>query len=167
MIGRECGAERAAGIPGGRLNPKVVDHPVAQYLAVGDTIERDAASQAQPAQPGFRNQAANHAHNRLLDHRLDRGSEIHVTLLEQFVRGPRWAAEQTIKAAVGHPQSNAVIEIFLIEAKRAVWFEVDQMLEDSIGISWLAVRRQPHDLVLAGIHLEAGVIGERRVKQAK
>src|SRR6516165_3142672 len=96
------------------------------------SAERAAASQAEPAQPGFRNQAPNHAHNRLLDHRLNRGSEIHVTLLEPFVRGPRRPAEQTIKAAVGHPQSDAVIEIFLIEAKRTVWFQVDQMLKDNI-----------------------------------
>src|SRR6266404_3643845 len=40
------------------------------------------------------------------------------------------------------------------------------MLKDSIGISGLAIRRQPHHLVFARIHFEAGVIGERRLKQA-
>src|ERR1700730_11639986 len=167
VISSEGGTESAPGIPGGRLNPKVVDHSAAQNLAVGDTIERDAASQAKPTQAGFRNQAPNHAYNRLVEHRFDRGSEIDVTLLKQFVWGARWPAEQTIKAAVGHPQPDAIVEVFLIEMKGSVGFEVDQMLEDGIGVSGLAIRRQSHNLVLAGIHLEAGVVGEGRVKQAK
>ncbi len=47
-----------------------------------------------------------------------------MTLLQQRFRGARGAAEQTIKAVVGHPQPDAIIEIFLIEVKRAVWLEV-------------------------------------------
>src|SRR6266478_813023 len=77
MIGSERSAERAAGVPGRRLNPKRIDNPIAQDLSVGNTIESDAAGQAQLALPCFCSQAANHPHNRLLGHRLDRGSEVH------------------------------------------------------------------------------------------
>src|SRR5262249_25798805 len=51
--------------------------------------------------------------------------------------------------------------------KRSVGLEIDQMLKDGIGESRLAIRCQSHHLVLAGVHLETGVIGESRVKQAK
>src|SRR5215469_4180543 len=90
-----------------------------------------------------------------------------MTLLKQCVRRPRRPTEQTIELAVDHPQPDAIVEIFLIEIKRSVCFEINQMLEDGIGVAGLAVRRQSHYLVLAGIHLEAGIVSERRVKQAK
>ena len=47
MIGRQRRAQRAAGIAGRRLDPDVVENAVAQHLAVGDAVERDAAGEAQ------------------------------------------------------------------------------------------------------------------------
>jgi hypothetical protein len=122
VIGGQRGTERATSIPGSRLNPKRIDRPVTQHFAIGDTIERDAASQAQVPQPGFRNQAPNHPEDHLVGDRLNRGREIHMALLKQFLRSPRRPAEQTIKLAVRHPQPDTIIKIFLIEVKRAVRF---------------------------------------------
>ncbi len=49
--------------------------------------------------------------------------------------------------------------------KRAVRFHVDQMIEDLLGELWLAIGRQAHELVLARIDLESGVISKRRIEQ--
>ena len=37
----------------------------------------------------------------------------------------------------------------------------------SVGVLRLAIGREPHHLVFAGVHLEAGVIGEGGVQQAE
>ena len=49
MLRRERRAERAARIAGRRLDPDVLEGAVAQDLAVGDAIERDAAGEAEIA----------------------------------------------------------------------------------------------------------------------
>ena len=41
------------------------------------------------------------------------------------------------------------------------------MLEDEVEVLRLPIRSEPHHLVLAGVDLEAGVIGEGRVEQAE
>src|SRR5262249_46636655 len=46
VVDRERGAERAAGIARRRLHPDIAKSAVAQDLAVGDAIERDAAGEA-------------------------------------------------------------------------------------------------------------------------
>ena len=53
VIGGERRAERAAGIAGRRLNPDVVELAVAQHLAVGHAVERDAAGEAQILRAGL------------------------------------------------------------------------------------------------------------------
>ena len=70
-----------------------------------------------------------------------------------------------IEAGVGHRKPGTVIEIIQIEAKRPVGLEVDEMLEDQRRVLRLAIGSETHDLVLARIHLEAGVVGKRRVEQ--
>ena len=47
VIGRQGGPDRAAGIAGSRLDPNFLEAAVAQHLAVGDAIERDAAGEAE------------------------------------------------------------------------------------------------------------------------
>ena len=49
VVGGERGTERAAGVAGRRLHPDALELAVAQDLAVGDAVERDAAGQAQIA----------------------------------------------------------------------------------------------------------------------
>ena len=41
------------------------------------------------------------------------------------------------------------------------------MVEDAVDVFRLAIGREPHQLVLAGIDLEAGVIGEGGIEQAR
>ena len=86
---------------------------------------------------------------------------------QQLVGAARRLAEQRCEALVGHGQAGAVIEVRHVEPERAVGLEVDQVVEDELRVFRLAIGREPHHLVLAGVDLEAGVIGERRIEQAE
>ena len=90
-----------------------------------------------------------------------------MALGQQFVRLTRGAAEKGVELFVGHPQPGAVVEIGLIEPESPVVLQVHDVVEDQIGILGLAIGRQPHDLVLARIDLEAGVIGEGGIEEAQ
>ena len=108
--------------------------PVAQHLAVGDAVERDAAGEAQVLLAGLLGETARQAQHHLLDHRLDRRGEVHVALLEQHLRLARRAAEQRVEALVRHRKPGAVIEVVEIEPERAVGLEIDQVVEDQLCV---------------------------------
>ena len=165
VIGGERRAQRAAGVAGRRLDPDTLELAVAQHLAVRHAVERHAAGHAEIFGAGLGRDRAREPHHDFLGHRLDRGREIHVALVEPFLRLARRPAEQRIELVAGHAQTGAIVEIGLIQPERAVGLEVDQVVEDEPGIFRLAIRREPHHLVLARIDLEAGVVGERRVEQ--
>src|SRR5690606_38018198 len=59
----------------------------------------------------------------------------------------------------------AVIEIGHVQTKRPVFLDVDDVLANDVDVAGLAVRREAHQLVLARIDLEAGVISESRIQQ--
>ena len=80
MIGRERGAERAAGVARRRLHPNPFELAVADDLSVGDAVERDAAGQAQMLGAGLGGDGARQPQHDLVGHRLDRGGEIHLAL---------------------------------------------------------------------------------------
>jgi hypothetical protein len=60
-----------------------------------------------------------------------------------------------------------VVEIVEIEAERAVVLDVDQLVADHVHVFRRAIGREPHQLVLARIDLEAGIVGEGRIEQAE
>ena len=107
------------------------------------------------------------AQHDLVGHRLDRRGEIHLALGERGVRIARRAAEQRVELRRGHGEALAVVEVPHVHAERSVVAQVDQVLEDAIEEARLAVRREPHHLVLGAVHLEAGVVRERGVEQAE
>ena len=47
MVGRECSAEGAAGVPRRGLDPNVVEQAFAQDLAICHAVERDAAGKTE------------------------------------------------------------------------------------------------------------------------
>ena len=55
----------------------------------------------------------------------------------------------------------------MLSLKEPSSFSCDELVEDQVDVARLAVRREPHHLVLARVHLEAGVVGERRVEHAE
>ena len=161
----ERGAQRSAGIARRGLNPDVLEMAVAQHLAVGHAVQRDAAGQAEIRHAGFGRERSREPKDHFFERRLDGCRDVHVLLRQRFGRLARRQAEQAMKARVGHRQAGAVIEIIQIQMEGAVGLHVDQVIEDLFGELWLAIGRQAHQLVLARIHLEAGVISERRIEQ--
>ena len=165
--GRQRRAQGTARVARGGLDPELLEMPVAQYLAVGDAIQRDAASQAQIGLASVGRQGAGQAQHGFLQHRLDRRGQIHVVLGQQLVGLARWATEQRVKPGAGHFQTGAIVKILLVQAKAAIGFEVDQMVKYGLGKPRLTIRRQAHQLVLARVDLEAGVVGKGRIQQAQ
>ena len=168
VIGGKRRAERAAGIAGGGLDPDVLEtcrragscrwrRNSARRRRQGTDCRRrfpsparaSAAARSPRSPPGSRPRDPCGA-----------GSSS-----ASGLRGG--AAEQLVKSLVRHRQAGAIIEIVQVQAERAVRLQVDQMVQDALREFRLAVGREPHHLVLAGVDLEAGVIGEGRVEQAE
>ncbi len=160
-------AQRTAGIAGRRLDPDVLERPFAQDAAIGHAVERDAAGQAQVVRLELVVNGARQAQHDLLGHRLDGAGDIHLLLRDLRLRRARRRAEQVGEPFIGHGQTGGVVEIVHVQAEGAVRLQVDQLVEDQVDVLRLAVGRQPHQLVFAGIHPEAGVIGKGRVQHAQ
>src|SRR5439155_17148711 len=56
-------------------------------------------------------------------------------------------------------------EVFHRHPERTVTFQVDQLVVDKIDVFRLAVWREPHQLVLAGIDPKADEMGKSRIEQ--
>ena len=167
MIGGECRAQRAAGIAGRRLDPDALELSLAQDLAIGDAVERDASGETEVRHAGFGSERAGETQDNLLGDRLDRSGDVHLALADRVFAAARLAAEQLVKPIVGHPQSGAIIEVALIDAECAVGLEVDEMVEDELSVFGFAVRGEAHHLVFTVVDLETEIVGEGRVEQTK
>ena len=165
VIGGKRGPHCAAGIACCRLDPDGIELAVAQHLAVRHAIQRHPAGKTQIAQAGPGRKATGQPQHRLLQHGLDRGRDVHVERCQQFIGCAHRLAEQFGEALIGHGEPGAIVEIGHVEPERTVRLEIDQVVEDRLRISGFAIGREPHHLVLAGVDLEAGVIGERRIEQ--
>ncbi len=163
MPASQSGADRAAGVACGRLNPNPIDSSIANDLAVGDTVERHAAGETQVADAVLAHQRPRQSEHHVIGDRLDRGGDVHMEGGELLVGTAYRLAKKLGKTIIGHGQTGAIIEIRLIEPERTVGLEVDEIREDHILETRLAVRREPHHFVFAGIDLEAGVVGEGRI----
>ena len=137
----------------------------AQQPAVGDAIQRHAAGQHQVSHFGLLVDVAAHPEDDLFGDRLDARRQVHVPLLDVAFGIPGRAAEQIVEPPVGHRQPLAVVEVVHVQPEAAIRLQVDQVLVDGIGVDRCAVRREPHQLVLAAVDLEAAVVGEGRVEQ--
>ena len=76
--------------------------------------------------------------------------------VEPALRLPRRAAEEPVELPRGHRQPLAVVEVAHVHAERAVFLQVDQVLEDQVLVDRLAVGGQAHHLVFAAVDAEAG-----------
>src|SRR5262249_61485402 len=91
--------------------------------------------------------------------------QIHVALFERLLGLACGSSEQRIESVIGHTQAGTVVEIGLVQPKRAVWLEIDQPIENESSEFGLAVWREPHHFIFTRIHLEAGVVSKCRIKQ--
>ena len=108
-----------------------------------------------------------HAQHDLLGDHLHARRQVHLALRQRRLRPAGRAAEELVEPLARHRQTLAVVEVAHVQAERAVRLQVEQVLEDQIAVARFAVRRQPHHLVFARVHLEAGVVGEGRIQQAE
>ena len=135
-------------------------------FSVRYAVECYTTGQAQVAFAGHCAGIARHLQHHFFRHHLNRGGQVHLTLTDRgfWFSGP--AAEQARESVVCHRQSIEVAEVIHIHPDRAIFADFHQMFFDVVNISWLAIRREAHQLVLAGVDLESAEIGERAVKQA-
>ena len=160
-------AERAAGVTRGGLNPHLFERAFTQDAAVADTIERHAAGQAQVTHPGLLVREAGHLQHHLFGDLLDRPRQVHLPLREARLRLARRSANQRLELAAGHGQTVRVGEVFLVHPQAPIVANLDEVLFDQVDVLRLAIRRQAHHLVFAGVDPETGEVGERRIQQAQ
>ena len=167
MPGGQRRAQSAPGIARRRLNPQPLEPGFPQDAPVGHAVQRHAAGQAQIVCALLSMQAAGDAQHDVLEHFLHGSGQIHFPLPQGALRRPGRAAEQTVEAGVGHAQPGGEIEVAHVQAEAAVFLDVDQLFPNPLRVARLSIGRQPHQLVFARIHLEARVMGERRIQQAQ
>ena len=95
-------AERAAGVARRRLNPDVLERPVAQNLAVADAVERHAAGHDEVLRLRQRMQVPRALEHHLLAHDLHRRRQIHLALRDRRLRIARRPAEEPVELLARH-----------------------------------------------------------------
>src|SRR5438105_7942808 len=135
-------AERAAGIAGRRLNPDLVEDPLAQDAPVADAVERDSASEAQVAQAGLPLREARHLQHHLFGDLLHRAREIHLALRQWTFGRARRPAEQRLEPASRHRQTVWIREVLHVHPQAAVVADLEEVILDRLGVFRLAVRRE-------------------------
>jgi len=141
--------------------------PASPDPSVADAVKRHAAGQAQVGQPGLLACETRHLDHRFFGDVLDRARQIHLTLGQLGFGLPRRAVEQSLERRAGHRQAVWVREVLHVHPHAAVIAELDEMVLDRLDVLRLAIRRQPHHLVLTGIDSESREVGERRVQKAE
>ena len=154
MVGSERRAEGAAGIPRRWLNPDALKGPIAQYFPISHAIEGDAAGKAEIVDCISLRQRARDAQHDFLSDLLHRGGEIHITLRERGIRIARRSTKEVVKLPRRHGQSGRIVEVALVEPEGAVVLNVDQVVKNQIGVSGLAIGREPHELIFAELTLK-------------
>ena len=87
-----------------------------------------------------------------------------VSLLSGLRAGP---PNSSLERAARHRQPVRIREVLQVHPQAAIVADLEQVVLDGLDVLRLAVRRQAHHLVLAGVHPEAGEVGERRIQQAE
>ena len=162
---RQRDAKGSARIARGRLDPDLIERPVAKDPAVADAVERHAAGQAQIAQTGFAMRECSHLEHHFFSDVLNRPREIHLPLRQLGFRLPARPAHQPLQRTARHRESAGVREVLHVHPQAAIVPDLDQVIFDELDVFRLAVRCEAHHLVLARIHLEAGEVSESRVQQ--
>ena len=125
-VGIERRAERAAGVAGRRRDEHALESGLGQDPRIRDTVERDAAAEAEVGQPGLAPEARRDVDEDVLEHALDAGGAIGEALplggleIDRLVRMARRAEEVDEFGRIGALGRRLKLEIFGIERERAV-----------------------------------------------
>ena len=71
------------------------------------------------------------------------------------------------RSTSGLRHTGTIGKIGLVQPEAAVVLHIHQLVQDEVRVFRLAIGRQAHDLVFAGVDAKAGVIGQRGIKQTK
>ena len=110
-------SQRPAGVSGSRLDPDLVEWALAETTAVGDTVERHAAGQAQVPHPGGFVNVSGHPQHRFLGDGLDTGGDVHVPLGQGRLGCSRRSVKERVELRRGHRQALAVVEVFQVHCQ--------------------------------------------------
>ncbi len=138
-----------------------------QQVGVAHAVECDAAGEHGAVDPGQRVGVSAHPEHDLGDDLLDRRGQVAFAFGDRTFGSPRRSAEESIETAVRHLATADVVEVLEIGRERTVGGEADEVLEDGVLVDGSTVGGESHQLVLAGVHPEAGLVGERRVEEAQ
>jgi hypothetical protein len=148
-------AQGPAGVARGGLNPQPLEGSLAREAPVGDAVERDPAGEAEVVEPGLRVDVAGDAAQHLLGDGLDGRRQVQLPAGQRRLRRPRRPAEEPLEGRARHPAAGLEGELLEVQPKAAVVLQVDERVEDLLGVDRLPVGCQAHQLVLAAEHLEA------------
>ena len=162
-------AERAAGVARGGLDPDVVEGPSRRSLPLATQLSATPPARQRFFLPVICAGVAGHAAASIssVTTWIER-REVHLALRERRLRLARRAAEELVEprrwSSSGRRGSRSSPCRGGTSRRRAGRSACSWM---SVGVLRLAVGREAHELVLAGVDLEAGEVGERRVEQAE
>ena len=160
-------AQSAAGVPRRGLNPNLLERPLAQQPAIGHAIQRHTPGQAQTVAPGRLARASRQSQHGLLGHQLNGPRRIQVPLLDRAFRLARRTAKKLVETPVSHLETRQKIEIGKIQPERAVRAQLQEMVQNGLAVSRLAIRSQPHQFVFPRVDAETAIGREGRIQQAQ
>jgi hypothetical protein len=147
----QCGAQRGAGVPGGRLHPDGVEWSLLQQARVGHAVEGHATGHAEVAVAGALVQPAGQVEDHLLESPLHAGGEVGVH------RRP--LASGLDARREGCPVDGLDVEAAVLGGAHQLAHAAE---EDG-----LAVRGHGHHLVLVAAAQEAEVFGDLLVHESQ
>ena len=146
------------GIAGRRLDEYLLERRLPYDPPVRYAVQAHSTRQAYTREAGLFMEIIHHAKDYLLADLLYRRGHIFVKTL-QLRFGLSWRpSEEGIEIPVRHLQAVVVGEILHVQPEAPVLFDPDQLLHYRLVEPRLAVRGEPHDLVLPAIHLESQII---------
>ena len=159
--GRSQGAPRVAR---GGLDPDLVEGALPEQSAVGDAVQRDAPGHDKSLRARQPLDVVGRLQHDLFAHRLDRGGQVHLFLPDRALRRPGRGAEKVMESLRRHGHALEVGKVRHIEPQGSVVSNLHHVLENLVPIEGAAVGGKPHQFVLAGVHLEPGVVREGGVE---
>ncbi len=159
--------QRAPRVSGCGLYPDIFERALSEQPPVCHTVQGHPARHAKIRKPGLPVETVAEPEHDVLKHVLERTGNVHL-LPGHFGLWLSWRAiKESVEPAVGHREAGTVIEVVHVQPERAVVLDVYQIVQYLLCVQRAAVGCKSHDLVLAGIYPEPGVIGKRGIQKSQ
>src|SRR5207253_8113535 len=117
---QECSSEGATRVPGGGLDPNVLEWPFPPYATIGHTIQSDTSRHDQVTAAVKAMGISRRAQHNLLGDGLNRCRKVHLLLGDHALRLTRRASKKHVELVRRHGQTLAIVEIRHVQSDRAV-----------------------------------------------